>query len=252
MKKTENKSFTLIELLVVIAIIAILAGMLLPALGSAKATAKTSNCQSNLKQLATGVLLYSDDHKGYFKNFSMGTVERSWVYSLSEGKYLTSQLRSSKHFYICPASQAAPGAINAFADEKSFRLTYGSVYTFGNKFTKPPKFYNNSYGNSVGHFISVSSIKRAARTFLAADSIKKYSSWGNVPVGYIAMNGNIGLSWGTFHAVHSKKINAFFFDGHVSSLTPREFYNTMVNSDYEMNASQTFKYATEQGVELPL
>ena len=66
------------------------------------------------------------------------------------------------------------------------------------------------------------------------------------------MNGNIGLSWGTFHAVHSKKINAFFFDGHVSSLTPREFYNTMVNSDYEMNASQTFKYATEQGAELPL
>ena len=57
--------FTLIELLVVIAIIAVLAGMLLPALQQARETAKGVNCTSNLKQLSQIYLFYNEDHHGY-------------------------------------------------------------------------------------------------------------------------------------------------------------------------------------------
>ncbi len=78
--RVHQSAFTLIELLVVIAIIAILAAILLPVLSNARITAQRAQCMNNMKQLATGMFLFCDDHNNAYPPAdwygSSGTV--SW------------------------------------------------------------------------------------------------------------------------------------------------------------------------------
>ncbi len=86
-----RKLFTLIELLVVIAIIAILAAMLLPALNKARERAKSSKCSSNLKQIVTATLMYSEDNKALIPGsgtYYPSPKFRSHMWFLMEEKYL--------------------------------------------------------------------------------------------------------------------------------------------------------------------
>ena len=203
-----KKNFTLIELLVVIAIIAILAGMLLPVLNSARERGRAASCISNQKQVLMGLSLYADNNNGQYMCafestlYGSGDFRRYWAGLLLKNNYI-----SDFQCFFCPTFVRSGNNKENFSE---LDFTYGLRTVYRN----PANTAWWSGGSK--YIINNKQIKKPSGYLVIADT-KKNSSTAD---GYYCCTNNAKTQ--TLALRHSKAINIGMADGHVVSVRKNE------------------------------
>lgn len=245
---TPTAGFTLIELLVVIAIIAILAAILFPVFAQAREKARQSACLSNQKQLATGILMYSQDYDemllmGFWKTT---TGSGSASQTLCSWPAMVQPYIKNTQVFLCPSAPRdagiTPGTIAApdgCGIGAGFRSSYAYNYYLGGN--------NNSTGVATR---TLPSLNQPAQTVLITDSASfaqagvKPENWpikrtsiatavggtttaNRMPFLLIHSGSSLMNSandYGAPRAYHSGMTNVIWADGHVKAQKIEGFF----------------------------